>query len=92
MPLILSAQERAAVATAQRQSRNVRHWRRYQAVLLRAEGIPVQQVAQGLGCTATSVSSVDTWSAADRAKGWQVFTRAGIPAPCADWMRQEKRR
>ena len=66
MPVILSAQERAAVAGAQRQSRNVRHWRRYQAVLLRAEGMSVQQVAQRLGCTETSVYN---WSAAYRQEG-----------------------
>lgn len=66
MPLTLSQSERAALATAQQQSRNVRHWRRYQAVLLRAEGMAVKQVAQSLGCTETSVYN---WSAAYRQGG-----------------------
>ncbi len=66
MPVTLSAAERAALAGAQRQSRNIRHWRRYQAVLLRGEGMPVKQVAQSLGCTETSVYN---WSAAYRTQG-----------------------
>ena len=66
MPLTVSQSERAALATAQQQSRNVRHWRRYQAVLLRAEGMAVKQVAQSLGCTETSVYN---WSAAYRQGG-----------------------
>jgi transposase len=44
----------------------VRHWRRYQAVLLRADGVPVAEVARDLGCTETSVSN---WTAAWRAEG-----------------------
>ena len=66
MPLTVSQQEHEALAAAQRQSRVVRHWRRYQAVLLRAEGMPVKQVAQSLGCTETSVYN---WSAAYRQEG-----------------------
>jgi len=65
-PVILNADERAALTAAQRQSCSVRHWRRYQAVLLRAEGMPVKQVAQSLGCTETSVCN---WTAAYRTKG-----------------------
>jgi transposase len=65
-PLILSAKEREALRAALQQSRNVRHWRRYQAVLLRAAGMPVQQVAQSLGCTQTSVAN---WTAAYRRNG-----------------------
>lgn len=66
MSLVLSREERAAVAAAQQQSRNVRHWRRYEAVLLRADSMSVKPVAQSLGCTETSVYS---WSAAYRAQG-----------------------
>lgn len=66
MPLRLNTEERSALLTAQGQSRNVRHWRRYQAVLLRAAGVPVKQVAQALGCTETSVSN---WTAAYRTAG-----------------------
>ena len=55
MQLALSEQERAELVGAQRSSRNVRHWRRYQAVLLRADGVPLATVAQTLGCTQASV-------------------------------------
>jgi transposase len=64
--LILSAEERGKLTAAQQQSRNVRHWRRYQAVLLRAEGLFVKQVAQSLGCTETRVYN---WTAAYRTQG-----------------------
>ena len=66
MPLKVTTEERAALQTAQGQSRNVRHWRRYQAVLLRADGVPVATVAQTLNCTETSVYN---WVAAWRADG-----------------------
>jgi transposase len=66
MPLRLSGEERAALQAAQAQSRNVRHWRRYQAVLLRANGVPVATVAQTLNCTETSVYN---WVAAWRMDG-----------------------
>jgi len=48
MRVTLSEAERAEVVAAQHTSRNVRHWRRYQAVLLRAEGVPLATVAQTL--------------------------------------------
>jgi transposase len=66
MQTSVNADERAALMAAQRQSRSVRHWRRYQAVLLRAEGMPVKQVAQSFGCTETRVCN---WTAAYRTKG-----------------------
>jgi transposase len=66
MPLRLTSDQRAALRAAQAQSRNVRHWRRYQAVLLRADGVPVATVAQTLNCTETSVYN---WVAAWRAEG-----------------------
>jgi hypothetical protein len=53
----LSAEQRAELETAQRQSKHVRHWKRFQAVLLRAERTPVALVAQTLGCMPTSVSN-----------------------------------
>lgn len=62
----MTAAQRAALETAQRQSKNVRHWKRYQAVLLRADGTPVAVVAQTLGCTRTSVSN---WTTAWREAG-----------------------
>lgn len=47
--LAMTKEQRAEVEQAQRQSRNVRHWKRYQALLLRAEGTPAGMVAQTLG-------------------------------------------
>lgn len=64
--LTLTQEERAALEAAQAQSVKVRHWRRFQAVLLRAEGVPVATVAQTLKCTETSVYN---WVAAWRAEG-----------------------
>src|SRR5260370_33292309 len=66
MPLALTADERAALHAAQARSRTVRHWRRFQAVLLRAERVPVATIAQTLDCTQTSVHN---WVAAWRAEG-----------------------
>ena len=68
MRLTLSEQERAELVTAQRTSRNVRHWRRYQAVLLRAEGVALATVAQTLGCRQASVCN---WTRAWRERGAQ---------------------
>lgn len=55
--------ELAAVATAEPR---VRRWKRYRAVLLRAEGMTVAAVAQTLGC---SEASVYGWSARWRRAG-----------------------
>ena len=65
-PLTVSEGERAALRAAQARSPKVRHWRRYQAVLLRADGVPVAAVARDLDCTETSVCN---WTAAWRAEG-----------------------
>jgi transposase len=64
--LAMTAEQRAEVETVQRQSRTVRHWKRYQAVLLRADGMPLAVVAQTLGCSRVSVSQ---WTRAWRAAG-----------------------
>ncbi len=64
--LPLTQDERAALEAAQAQSVKVRHWRRFQAVLLRADGVPVATVAQTLKCTETSIYN---WVAAWRAEG-----------------------
>jgi transposase len=66
MRLALSEEERAELAAAQRSSGNVRHWRRYQAVLLRADRVPLATVAQTLGCTQASVCN---WTRAWRERG-----------------------
>jgi transposase len=70
MPLTLSKAERAALETVQARSPKVRHWRRYQAVLLRAEGMLVKDVARVLGCTETSIYN---WTAA-----WRNAGAAGV--------------
>jgi transposase len=70
MPFTLTTQERTALHAAQARSRSVRHWRRYQAVLLRADRVPVATVAQTLDCTETSVYN---WVAA-----WRVDGLAGV--------------
>ncbi len=64
--LAMTAEQRTELEMAQRQSRNVRHWKRYQAVLLRADGMPVATVAQTLGCSRVSVSN---WTTAWREAG-----------------------
>ena len=66
MPLTLTQEERAALEAGQQRSSRVRHWRRFQAVLLRADGVPVATVARTLDCPETSV---DNWVAAWRAEG-----------------------
>jgi transposase len=66
MRLRLTEEERAELVAGQRTSRNVRHWRRYQAVLLRADGVPLATVAQNLGCTQASVCN---WTRAWRERG-----------------------
>jgi transposase len=66
MSVTLSEDERAALRAAQARSAKVRHWRRYQAVLLRADGVPVAEVARDLGCSEASISN---WTAAWRADG-----------------------
>jgi len=55
MSLRVTEEERGRLVAAQRGSRGVRQWRRFQAPLLRAEGLPVTAVAQALSCTETSV-------------------------------------
>jgi transposase len=76
MPLTLTTDERAALQAVQARSRNVRHWRRYQAVLLRADGAPVATVAQTLDCTETSVYN---WVAAWRVDGLAGVAEGGHP-------------
>src|SRR5258707_527406 len=66
MALTLTGEERRALEAAQAKSRAVRHWRRYQAVLLRADGLEVAEVARVLRCTETSVCN---WTAAWRGGG-----------------------
>jgi transposase len=66
MALMLTAGERAALAAAEAGERRVRHWRRYRALRLLAEGRPPDAVAEAVGC---SERSVWYWTAAWRRDG-----------------------
>jgi hypothetical protein len=46
MPLTSTAEQRTALQAAQVRSRTVLHWRRYQAVLLCSDGVPIVTVAR----------------------------------------------
>src|SRR5260370_41957916 len=76
MALTLTGEERRALEAAQAKSRAVRHWRRYQAVLLRAGGLQGAEVARVLRCTETSVCN---WTAAWRAGGGARVPGGGHP-------------
>ena len=65
MEIVLSAEERAALAAEAAGERRARVWRRYRALLL-ADGSPPAAVARALGC---SPSSVYGWAAAWRRAG-----------------------
>ncbi len=67
MQLTLTDDERAALGTAAAHERRVRHWRRFQALLLVGDEQTPEQAAAAVGC---SRASVYNWLAA-----WQ---RAGI--------------
>ena len=70
MPFALSEGERRELEVAQQQSRNVRHWRRYQALRLRAAGVPVRVIATTLGCCEDSITN---WT-----KAWRAHGVAGV--------------
>jgi hypothetical protein len=78
MPLILSDSERAALTDAAAHERRVRRWRRYQAVLLVADGRRPEEAATSVGCSRASVYG---WLAAWRDHGRRG---AGSAAPAAD--------
>jgi transposase len=66
MRLTLTAPERADLEAAAAAQPRVRRWKRYRAILLRAEGLTVPAVAAALGC---SQASVYAWTAAWRRHG-----------------------
>jgi transposase len=66
MELMLTERERRALAAAAAAEQRVRRWRRYQAVLLLADGHAPVAVAQTLGCSRASVYG---WVAAWRQQG-----------------------
>lgn len=78
MALMLSAGERTALTDAAARERHVRRWRRYQAVLLVADGISPQEAAVSLGCSRASVYS---WLAAWRTEGLAGLVEAPHPPP-----------
>jgi transposase len=70
MRLTLTEPQRAELEAATSAEKGVRRWRRYQAVLLLAEGHAPAAVAQTLRC---SRASVYHWAAA-----WRQHGRAGL--------------
>jgi transposase len=70
MRIELSEQEHAELDRAQHGQGRVRHWRRYQAIRLVAQGQPPQVVAVAVGCR---LASVDNWIAA-----WKRHGCAGL--------------
>lgn len=55
MPLTLTREARDILVTAAAQERRVRHWRRFQALLLVADGKPAEAAAAAVGCSRASV-------------------------------------
>lgn len=78
MSLVLSDMERAALANAAARERRVRQWRRYQAVLLVADGKRPAEAAASVGCGRASVYS---WLAAWRDGGLARLVDAPQPPP-----------
>lgn len=78
MSLALSDMERAALTDAAAHERRVRQWRRYQAVLLVADGERPAGAAASVGCSRASVYG---WLAAWRADGLTGLAEAPHPAP-----------
>ena len=66
MPITVTEMHRAELEVAAAAETRVRRWKRYRAVLLRAEGMTVERVARTLTC---SVASVYAWTAAWRQAG-----------------------
>ncbi len=66
MPFFLTASQRVELAAVAAAERRVRRWKRAQALLLRADGLTVEAVANTLGC---SQASIYAWTAAWRQHG-----------------------
>ena len=77
MALVLSDSERAALVAAAARERRVRRWRRYQAVLLVADGQRPEEAAASVACSRASVYS---WLAAWREAGFAGLVEAAHPA------------
>ena len=83
MPLTVSEEERNALERAQARSQQVRHWRRYQAVLLRGLGVPVAEVARDLGCSEAQRLQLDSGLADGGTGRCRGGPASGQPAPAA---------
>jgi transposase len=66
MEIVLSGADREALEAAKAAEPRGRRWRRYQAVLLLADGEPPERVATALGC---ALASIYNWAAAWRREG-----------------------
>ena len=66
MPITLTEAQRTELEAAGAVEKRARRWKRYQAVLLRGEGLTVAAVATALRC---SQASVYAWTAAWRRDG-----------------------
>ncbi len=78
MSLILSESARATLTDTAAHERRVRRWRRYQAILLVADGRRPEEAAASLGCSRASVYS---WLAAWREHGLAGWREASHPPP-----------
>ena len=73
MQIQLGSQEWSELEQAQRHEHRVRHWRRYQAIRLLAQGQSPQAVAAAVGCR---LSSVYNWIAS-----WKHASQVGLVEP-----------
>lgn len=78
MVLVLTDGERAGLVDAAGRERRVGQWRRYQAILLVAEGETPQEAAASVGCSRASVYG---WLAAWRGGGLAGLAEAPHPPP-----------
>jgi transposase len=78
MELVLTADERAALVAAAAHEQRVRRWRRFQALLLVADGGSPDAVATSVGC---SRASVYNWLAAWRIEGVAGVVEAAHVSP-----------
>jgi transposase len=79
MQIQMSVTDWTDLEQAQRRQRRVRHWRRYQAIRLVAQGQTPQAVAAAVGCRRSSIYTwIAVWKRAGSAElaephygGWQ---------------------
>jgi putative transposase len=76
MQMILDARGRAELARTTSREKRVRHWRRFRAIELLADGNRPETVAEALGC---SRASVYVWAKAWREQGIEGLREAPHP-------------